>query len=80
MISNLRYNKKDENWIMAVLYELEFIFAYFQTQLMLGNAKYETKEAMETIVKCFYGSIIYIKWESKYNIIAFHLIIFFSKR
>ena len=46
---------------MAVLYELEFIFAYFQTQLMLGNAKYETKEAMETIVKCFYGSIIYIK-------------------
>ena len=68
MISNLRYNKKDENWIMAVLYELEFIFAYFQTQLMLGNAKYETKEAMENIVKCFYESIIYLKWESKHNI------------
>ena len=37
---------------MAVLYELEFIFAYFQTQLMLGNATYEIKEAMENIVKC----------------------------
>ena len=59
MISNLRYNKKDENWIMAVLYELEFIFAYFQTQLMLGNATYEIKEAMENIVKCFNELIIY---------------------
>ena len=45
---------------MAVLYELEFIFAYFQTQLMLGNATYEIKEAMENIVKCINESIIYL--------------------
>ena len=46
---------------MAVLYELEFIFAYFQTQLMLGNAKYEIKEAMENIVQCINELIMHPK-------------------
>ena len=54
MISNLRYNKKDKNWITAVLFKMEFGFAYFQPQLMLGNAKHDIKAIMAKLITAIY--------------------------